>query len=103
MAGQLPVPTVARVRSITHWNRFFHPQHGMFRAQEHGRFIEYLDIDVRFVDPAATSPTDTPSVPVQLPNVVVVTLRAGQDEENYQRMKCLVEVLGALEPCEVRW
>lgn len=80
----------------------FHPQDGVFREPyAQGVFIEHLDIDVRFVEPTATH--DMTVLPVKMPNVVVVTLRAAQDEDNGERVKCLVETLEDLQPCEVRW
>jgi hypothetical protein len=47
----MSTPTSAKVDSLTHWSKFFHPTNGIFRLPStEGRSIEHLDIDLRFID-----------------------------------------------------
>jgi hypothetical protein len=109
-------PNTARVASLSHWARFFHPQDGIFRSpSDQGESIEHLDIDLRYVEHEYVSPTVSKDkdgkkiklpLPgkVALPNVCRLTLRGGEYvQDSEERMDCLAEVLAAITPIEVRW
>ncbi|KAK6909983.1 hypothetical protein L486_00367 [Kwoniella mangroviensis CBS 10435] len=118
MTNQTPLPTYAKVLSLSQWITYFHPTEGIFRSpSDQGESIEHLDIDLRYVEhdyhqPLITKPAknnDELLLPsgykdINLPRVVVLTLRGGeyvQDDES--RMESLAEVLMAINPVEVHW
>ncbi|WWC94291.1 hypothetical protein V866_001133 [Kwoniella sp. B9012] len=118
MTDQTPLPTYAKVLSLSQWITYFHPTEGIFRSPStQGESIEHLDIDLRYVEhdyhqPLVTKPAKNnnelllPSgnQDIDLPRVVVLTLRGGeyvQDDES--RMESLAEVLMAINPVEVHW
>jgi hypothetical protein len=110
LSSPLP-PNTARVASLSHWTRFFHPTEGIFRAPSYeGETIEHLDIDLRYVEHEYPAPKARHAVdpalqgPISLPNVCKLTLRGGEYvQDSEERMDCLAEVLEAINPIEVRW
>ena len=109
-----PIPTVARVDSLSHWTNLFHPTTGAFRLPStSGETIEHLDIDLRFVHCDFTDPsvkakdgkvTLLPTGAVHLPKVCLLTLRGAEHcQDCDEAMDALAEVLGAIHPIEVRW
>lgn len=97
-------PNTVRITSLASWDQFFHPTTGLLRLpNSQGSTIEHLDIDLRLVNESPFGTRDVEN-DVYLPNVGRLTLRGGEFcQSDEKRVDCLVEVLAAINPVEVRW